>query len=30
MSSQQEKAQLITADPDFRAVQRKIEILWLR
>ncbi len=30
MSSQQEKARLITADPDFRAVQREIEILWLR
>ncbi len=29
-ASQQEKAQLITVDPDFRAVQREIEILWLR
>ncbi len=28
--AQQEKARLATSDPDFKAVQREIKILWLR
>ncbi len=29
-TAQQEKARLVTSDPDFKAVQRQLKILWLR